>query len=442
MNIAEFVKYFDYITIVVSVLIAVRSVRDLRNSSRYIVYYLFFVVFILPLALDYLIGKPVYSGLQVNYGFELSYDDDMTRILYDIFVLGTQIIILKCFKKRRFHIRLSGKNNLSKPYEISTTLDIKMRRICLFFAAVAPIFMTIRGYYQVLFRFGWRDRQLYKGISSSAYYGICEKLTYIGVTAAILLLLSKYDKKAKQGIFLRILSGILLMMNSCIEAKRAILFYVLIVIIIVLIQMRNVNIRAIAIFALISVIGVLAYTYVVKIVFRGYVVGDGLYRTIRIDMFRDDTVKMSIYGIMHPDEIKILDYPFQSYLMQIKYFIITSLISGLHIIHIPGVGYDQYFSAALAHTSLDNPIVQMTVSMFDEAIANFGYFGFFIAPIVCAIVCRKIDEITDFEKVLWLGGFVLYMMFPLKYILYYIEIVGIIYVLLRAKWEKGGILFK
>ena len=51
-------------------------------------------------------------------------------------------------------------------------------------------------------------------------------------------------------------------------------------------------------------------------------------------------------------------------------------------------------------------------------------------------------KITDFEKVLWLGGFVLYMMFPLKYILYYIEIVGIIYVLLRAKWEKGGILFK
>ena len=90
---------------------------------------------------------------------------------------------------------------------------------------------------------------------------------------------------------------------------------------------------------------VIILSVMVKTQSRGYSGIMTIYSTLRIDIFRDDTIKMAIYGMINPNEIKILDFPFQSYLMQIRYFFFMDAIAGKGIIPIQGMGFNKYLSA-------------------------------------------------------------------------------------------------
>lgn len=438
MNVMVYI--FDILTMIISAYWALVNIKKLKISTRYIIYFTFFVICILPLFMDYIIGKPMYGLLPNRYhGFVISYDDSTTRILYDIFLVVSQYIILKCFWHQKYRVVL---NSRSKQYSKDVNnsgydlreLNRTMQRICVCVALIAPVIAIIGGYTIVLFVFGWRDEHLFDYVTASSFYSFMEKFSYLGATTSLLLMLSDYrEKRTYRGLFYRIASVPLLVMNICIESKRSIVFFCFIMVVVILLYGKSKDIkigRIIGIAAILAMI-VIVLSVMVKTQSRGYSGIMTIYSTLRVDIFRDDTIKMAIYGMLNPNEIKILDYPFQSYLMQIRYFFFLDIIAGKGFIPLQGLGFNKYLSSALIGADLSMGYSFMTTSMFDEAIANFGVIGFLTAPILCAIVSRNADKYSGFEKTLMVGCVVLGMMYSPNYILFYIEVTVVINLILK-----------
>lgn len=439
MNVIVYI--IDILTMIISAYWALVNIKKLKISTRYIIYFTFFVICILPLFMDYIIGKPMYELLPNRYhGFVISYDDSTTRILYDIFLVISQYIILKCFWRQRYRFVLSsrlkqyseGVNN-NDDYDFRE-LNRTMQRICVCVALIAPVIAIIGGYTIVLFAFGWRDEHLFDYVTASSLYSFMEKFSYLGATTSLLLMFSDYrEKRTYRGLFYRIVSVPLLVMNICIESKRSIVFFCFIMVVVILLYGKSKDIKIGRIIGIASILAtiVIVLSVMVKTQSRGYSGIMTIYSTLRIDIFRDDTIKMAIYGMLNPNEIKILDYPFQSYLMQIRYFFFMDIIAGKGFIPLQGLGYNKYLSSALIGADLSMGYGFMTTSMFDEAIANFGVIGFLTAPILCAIVSRNADKYSGFEKTFMVGCVVLGMMYSPNYILFYIEVTVVINLILK-----------
>jgi hypothetical protein len=436
------VYFFDIVTMIISAYWALVNVKKLKTSTRYIIYYTFFVICIFPLFMDYIIGKPMYELLPNRYhGFVISYDDSTTRVLYDIFLMISQYIMLKCFWRQRYKFVLNFRpKQYGKEYVHNNDiydfreLNRVMQRICVCVALIAPIIAIIGGYTIILFVFGWRDEHLFDYVTASSLYSFMEKFSYLGATMSLLLMFSDYrEKRTYRGLVYRIISIPLLIMNICIESKRSIIFFCFIMLVVILIYGKSKEIKIGRIIGIASILAtiVIVLSVIVKTQSRGYSGIMTIYSTLRIDIFRDDTIKMAIYGMLNPNEIKILDFPFQSYLMQIRYFFFMDIIAGKGFIPLQGLGFNKYLSAALVGADLSMGYSFMTTSMFDEAIANFGVIGFLLAPIMCSIVTRNADKYSGFEKTLMVGCLVLGMMYSPNYILFYIEVTVVINLILK-----------
>lgn len=440
MNVLVYI--FDIFTMIISAYWALVNIKKLKTSTRYMVFYTFFVICIFPLFMDYIIGKPMYELLPNRYhGFVISYDDSTTRVLYDIFLIISQYIMLKCFLRQRFkfvinsRLKQYGRDFTGDNYNYDLReLNRVMQRICVCVAIIAPIIAVVGGYTFILFVFGWRDEHLFDYVTASSLYSFMEKFSYLGVTTSLLLMISDYrEKRTYRALFYRIISVPLLIMNICIESKRSIVFFCFVMVVVILLYGKSKDIKVGRIIGIASLLAILmiVLSVMVKTQSRGYSGIMTIYSTLRIDIFRDDTIKMAIYGMLNPNEIKILDYPFQSYLMQIRYFFLMDILAGKGFIPLQGLGFNKYLSAALIGADLSMGYSFMTTSMFDEAIANFGPIGFLTAPILCTIVARNADKYSGLEKILMVGCIVLGMMYSPNYILFYIEVTVVINLILK-----------
>ncbi len=428
---------FDLPTLFITTYWGIKNLKNISSSSRYLLYYIFFFVFAVPLYLDYIVGFPAYSTLSFPsryWGFIESYDNLLTRVFYDVFLLFFQFVILNWQKRKTLAILQMQQETVL--YEEGFSNQVKY--ISIVIALFTPFLTVLLGQQQILFAFGWRDAGNYSTIFDTGYYSILEKLSYLGVTASLFLIMMKVTKKGISAYLLKLLAILCLIMNICIESKRSIIFFCFIVVIIIRAFGFDKPIKP---FRLLLAIGcllgiVILLSVIVKTSYRGYTDFDSLYTTLRIDMFRDDTVKMALYSTFHRDRISILSYPFESYLMQIRSIFPLDIISGLGILDIPGVGYNTYFTCALAHVDLSYGYNWMTTSMFDELIANFGIIGILIAPFICVKISQKIDSLKKFEKILWLSAVVLLFMYSLNYIMYFLEGTFIITLLLKRQSRK------
>ena len=241
-----FVKLFDYTTIFISCILLIKTIKKIKLKTRYVYFVIFFTIYVVPLILDYLIAAPNYliGHMTKNYsGFIYSQNDELTRIIYDFFLILVQLILL--YYKPKLKIFFKKTENKDMQYLDSHIINRKYLKsneqmICLFFACIAPLLVLILGNNSmILFKFGWRDIVDIDYINSLKMYSTLEKLSYIGVVASLSILCIKADKKNIYIILLKISSLLLLYMNLCIESKRSILFFALVVFILIQIYIKN-----------------------------------------------------------------------------------------------------------------------------------------------------------------------------------------------------------
>lgn len=114
---------------------------------------------------------------------------------------------------------------------------------------------------------------------------------------------------------------------------------------------------------------------------------DLLYNNFRIDLGRDDVIKLAIYAELNPGRVRILDYAGQSLWFNCVCFVPRGIYPDK-----PWPYAVYVTSAHLLHTRARPLGWTMTTSWLDEAIANFSWFGMVIGPALFPIICRLGDR--------------------------------------------------
>lgn len=424
-----FVQIFDLFTLFLISFWLIKMFLRRDLCSKFFISSLLYVFYIVPLGLDWLyeMADYSYSGW---WGFMVPRGDVLTNVLYDILFLYTFFVFLI---KNRYQVSKVFSNN----YDVQIDKMYLYLSLIAILPPIAVIFLMRQP--TMLFAFQWRELEIF---STGGSYATIEKITYLAVSCSVLLLFSKN----RFNILVKFFSVACLVMNICIQGKRAILFYAIINIVIVLyLKFRNaqINLKKTLFWGIVSLLICIVFlsfmvnmTMAVKLD-RGYDPNNtsAMYTTTRIDFLRDDRVRLSIYSSIHPDVVEVLHYPAQSYLTDVFSFIPLNYLASMFGIHL--YSYQTYFTHALERKKSDMSVdvanrSYMTVCFVSELISNVGLiFAIFILPYLCLWFAKLADKYPYPLNALILCIFASLNMFDFTYMAYYIEAVIVLCWLFR-----------
>lgn len=423
------VVLIDVLTLGISLFLCLKNIKRITDSSRYIIYALFLLFYVFPLALDYVYMTPVYSG-NYYYGFRVSSADDATRLVYDAFLVFSQIIILR-YKKS---VKNGEKDYLKDCYETK----LNSIGVLLYIGMIFPIILTLllpvnKG---ILFTYQWREAGLFE---VSKYTGFIEKFAYIGICASLMIVFDRSKRKP----FAVVIAAICAFSSICIQGKRSSIFFTLLVFLILEIPgitgtiMSKKEKKRKTLVLVFTSLGVVVFlilsTILIKVSSRGYIAGDidSLYTSIRVDFFRDDRVRMSLYSMFHPEKMKILNYPGQSLLPIITWFFPIDYV--LTRFGISFASFSHYLSYALNGAPQLLESAYMTPSIAAELIANFSILGIVLFPFICVGFSKWADKYPYPFNALILLSFVVLQMYAITYVAYFLEFVVLMCWYLRSR---------
>lgn len=420
---------FDLLTIAISLFLAIKNLRRIRESSIYIIYFFFFFIYIVPLIMDYTLGFPeyffhwdaIYNSYDKYAGFIESYKDETTRIIYDLFVIVIQFLLIPNKAKLIQKVEYKEENN---------TVSSRLFLILFFFSILPIVFSLVVGYYYIPFIYGWRENPILSMLQNDNYYSTIEKLTYIGIASSLICLLSP-----NKNFLFKLLMLCICYMNVSIESKRSIVFFTMAIFLLLKYKGfgKKINIFQLTFITVLCVVGIVIYSLYIKTNIRGYSDADQLYTNIRIDLFRDDTARLVIYSLFSNMK-SVIEWPFQSYITEIMYLFPLDIINGMLRLEVTSIGFNTYLTSTLVGASLSEGLRWMTTSMIDEALANFSIVSFILIPLFLKRCSIYIDNSKPFVQVLLMSSLLLSFMYSFNYIVYFLQFVFfIIYIQKKYK---------
>lgn len=379
--------------------------------------------------MDYTLGFPeyffhwdaIYNSYDKYAGFIESYKDETTRIIYDLFVIVIQFLLIPNKAKLIQKVEYKEENN---------TVSSRLFLILFFFSILPIVFSLVVGYYYIPFIYGWRENPILSMLQNDNYYSTIEKLTYIGIASSLICLLSP-----NKNFLFKLLMLCICYMNVSIESKRSIVFFTMAIFLLLKYKGfgKKINIFQLTFITVLCVVGIVIYSLYIKTNIRGYSDADQLYTNIRIDLFRDDTARLVIYSLFSNMK-SVIEWPFQSYITEIMYLFPLDIINGMLRLEVTSIGFNTYLTSTLVGASLSEGLRWMTTSMIDEALANFSIVSFILIPLFLKRCSIYIDNSKPFVQVLLMSSLLLSFMYSFNYIVYFLQFVFfIIYIQKKYK---------
>lgn len=412
----------DILTIVISLYWFVLNIKYVVRSSRYVIYAIVFMLYVLPLVLDYVYKFPTYTHSFRLSGFALSQFDVPTRIIYDIGLIFCQWILLY-YKRRKYALELKERNYSRLENRTLTNNYTYVIIIGMVFATLLALLFPVPK--SILYTFQWRENAAIDVVNKYRYP--LEHFAYIGACCSLVFFLDKSKPLNK-----RIIGLVFLYTNICIQGKRALLFFSLMVLVLMLIpgmtdktiseeKKKRKFTKLILLIGIFVVVMLLTTINVQTNRSSTLMTTQILYSQTRIDFLRDERVRMAIYSAIHPKEMHILDYPTQTLWPIVTWFFpIDYILTGLGI---ETLSYQTYFTAALEGLTLTSTSSQMTTCFYAELVSNFGLIGLVLFPIVCFWFAKKADTAEFPMNVMLVTIFMVLQMLSLKYMAYMFEFV-------------------
>jgi hypothetical protein len=107
---------------------------------------------------------------------------------------------------------------------------------------------------------------------------------------------------------------------------------------------------------------------------------------LRLDYFRDGVIKMTIYSELYPERGTVLEFRGQSFLFYATFYVPRSVWPD------KPYPYAIYMTARLFSVAPRYYGWSVTTSLLEEAIANFGWYGMLIGPLLVTLICRFGDS--------------------------------------------------
>lgn len=439
------VRFIDILSFVLLTFGVIRSLKLLIHTQKtiYFISILFYIIYVLPVGIDCFITFPSYETWPQFQGFYISYNDNLTRLIYDLWMIFSYCFLEKFgsgMLKFRIERRTIGGYSSLASYTQNQDDNISDQLYYLIFiVACLPIPLVILKHLPtgILYTPLWIDSGLYSvtGTSLEATYYYLQKLSYISIVSAFLCLVNDRHRNIIVKIFLVAVIYCL----TCLEAKRAIYAVVMVMVISYLfISTKLTRGKKIAIlfFSAAGITSLLVFTTSHMMQYRHYGITYNpvnTYTQIKMDFMRDDRVKFVIYKALNFEGV--VKYPCQSYITQLASLFPFDL-------YFPVDGFNKYFTAALLNVKFGSVGGWVTTSIFDEGLANLGILSLIIIPFILGIIAMRTDEASGKVKVLSIVAVALLFMLNLGYIMWYLQFTFVVLYLdrknrLRNKSRRG-----
>ncbi|PEH03661.1 capsular biosynthesis protein CpsS [Lactobacillus sp. UMNPBX5] len=373
------------ISIIISTLILVKIFYSIRQFHPLVpIVIVFDFAMVLPILLELFLGNPETSYLN----FQIAMNDLVTNILFNVFVISAQLaFLLEIHKIERIDNKMVSKDFLfDNKKSVESHYTNSFQNFILIFAYIVPFLAIIAicvspnpGYYFKLFDnvYGGLDPKIvtYNEV-------VMNNIMYLLILA--LGILKWFDWRDKFSSRLIRIGYIALIM--IVNHKRTFLM-VAVGLCLIIDIMKSKKIKKILPRYLIYISFVAFY-----FVFYSYATGkvafnNNWYYIVNEYFFRAIHMKFAIYAAIHPQYIHILDYPGQSILFDLFYFIPRSFWPNKPL---PYVTY--FISGAMNNRASGQFPVQMPTSYYPEFVSNFGVLGIWISIIFTIWIARFFDK--------------------------------------------------
>lgn len=352
-------------------------VRIGRGSRKAILFPILtlFIFFGIPLALDVFDEMPGYSQ---QPGFYLATRDFTTSILYCVYISAVPPLWWL----------LAGRSpELSPSGDLMSMLASRrlMRWLepVLYFLVVSPLVVIMLAPDPMVYTtYGAAAQELFSERAAD-YNAYTSLATFLSVVSAAGLLLSR--PRVKIGHLLFIVPWVLLSMWA--QGKRSIVAMVLVFAIYVAWEKGSLRRERLLLGTAAAVVVLVLFSdiYQSSIRLASMNQTDPLirYANARVDFGRDAVTKLAIYAELYPEKVRILQHRGQSFLFDLTIYVPRTMWAN------KPWPYAVYVTAAMLLMPTAEPLTWgVTTSILEEAIANVGWLGMLLGPLVIVGLCR------------------------------------------------------
>ncbi|ASK62283.1 hypothetical protein CFK37_08975 [Virgibacillus phasianinus] len=373
----EFYNIITFAFLSILSLYYLKSIIQGQINIGHIAYFVYYIAFAIPILLDLVLGIPVYSN---RPGFKLATNDTHTIFIYDTYMIFIGILWFLFSTKKKLRYSDIEKSNRRQQ---------KLFKGILWILVVFPILLVLfapeAGFY---LDYGAINQKQLVSQKIIDFHGIIHLFSLISIVSGILILL--IDKMKFNRFLMLVMPWVFIAI--WLNGKRSAVVIFIALLIISLVIKGYIQGWKLVIFTFICLILFLGYNtfYTNQIKYETLDVKltqAEKYQNFRINYGRDDVTKLSIYSMLN-DKPEILDYPGQSILFYLTFYVPRELWNNK-----PWT-YPVYLTSAVFMNRVDSGYIgwTMTTSWFEEAISNFGIFGFLIGPALLLFLCRLGDR--------------------------------------------------
>lgn len=372
------------VSIVLSILVLVQASVDLKRIHTLIpIVIVFDFVMVVPTFLELIWGIP-----KIPYQtLTLAMNDENTNLLFCVFLIFAQILFAIEIKRLKQIDKLSfSVNSLVLSSILIYKQSLRYKAPLLLFSYITPAVVIVSmliapdpSYFLHLFSDPTNIMNQQFQIYNIKYMGI---LVYALLLSVIIL--KWYDN------------------NDYLSGRLTRIFYVLLIMLAV--HKRTFMMIAIGACLIVDIVKgkkkkqiffwYTLYILIAAFYFVYYAYGSGKasynddwYYEFNEYFFRSMHMRFAIYAVLNPDKIHILDYPGQSVLFDLFYFIPRSVW-----INKPWPYVYYFISGVMGYGSYQFVPWQMPPSYYPEFVSNFGILGIFISVIFTIWISRFLDK--------------------------------------------------
>ena len=377
---------YDRVVVVAQVLgtlwlavVITRAVRALARGDRRSVLFVVLVFsffFGLPQVLDLLVGSPMFT---YQRGFVVSQYDRTTNLVYLGYVAVTPVIMLAA----------GGPSRIDDRVIPMVPLRGLVRLVAWVAMLALPFVVLLSPEPEQYARYAAFVGQN-AGVNPQYHVVVSLAALLAGIASVVVLTAPNSPP------ILRVATLPFLGMAIWVQGKRSIVALSLLLVIYLLWTRGYLRGRRFvaALAAAVLALGVFSYSYQSAVRDVGEerpgrqaaLSASPAYVGFRIDYGRDAVTKQAIYAELHPDEIQILEYRGQSILFDLTFFVPRSMWPG------KPYPYATYVTAAMFGFEPRDLGWGVTTSWLEEAIANLGWLGLLLGPLLPALICRLGDR--------------------------------------------------
>lgn len=346
------------ITIFIGTIILINDVKMFTKTKRItinfglecVIYFFYYI----PLICDLFIGRPTYK--RYFKGFIESYSNFETELIYCLIIIYILYIFHKYNLKRKDEIDINFEDN-----KYTTFISLMI-----FFVIIGLLVYIVCSIDNELWKeiFSYNMRNIY---TSEAI--LLKNLAFVLILMSLIFIVI-----GDSNLWLKtFLMFPIILFAFFLNGKRTAVFlgvFGLLFIVIIKKMIKN-KYKLVALILFVSIMLGCYIDYYGKNV---TLVDDG-YTSYRINFGRDDTLKMTIYRELNNN--KILEYRGQTMIFYFTFFIRRSVWKNKPF------PFATYFTASLVELDgIKDLGWNMTTSIFDETIANFGFIGIIFLPFI------------------------------------------------------------